>query len=199
MIQISQLKLPIGHTEEQLQQKIRKALRLGKQQEFSYEIVRQSLDARKKQEKKFVYTILVTVSQEKKILHKVNDNNVMYTKRISYQFPNSGNEKLTYRPVIVGSGPAGLFCAYMLAKHGYRPLILERGEEVHKRKQKVDAFWKDGKLDPQSNVQFGEGGAGTFSDGKLNTLVKDPVGRNREVLRIFVECGAPEEIIYQHK
>lgn len=199
MIQISQLKLPIGHTEEQLQQKIRKALRLGKQQEFSYEIVRQSLDARKKQEKKFVYTILVTVSQEKKILHKVNDNNVMYTKRMNYQFPNFGNEKLTYRPVIVGSGPAGLFCAYMLAKHGYRPLILERGEEVHKRKQKVDAFWKDGKLDPQSNVQFGEGGAGTFSDGKLNTLVKDPVGRNREVLRIFVECGAPEEIIYQHK
>ena len=199
MIQISQLKLPIEHTKEQLSQKIRKQLCLGKQQEFSYEIIRQSLDARKKQEKKFVYTILVSVPNEKKILHKVDDKNIMYTKKITYHFPPSGNELLTHRPVIVGSGPAGLFCAYMLAKHGYRPLILERGEEVHKRKQKVDIFWKDGVLDPQSNVQFGEGGAGTFSDGKLNTLVKDPVGRNKEVLRIFVECGAPKEIIYQHK
>ena len=199
MIQISQLKLPIEHTQEQLQQKIRKLLRLGKQQEFSYEILRQSLDARKKQEKKFVYTVLVSVAHENKILHKINDKNIMSTKKVEYHFPSSGTETLSQRPVIVGSGPAGLFCAYMLAKHGYRPLIFERGEEVHKRKQKVDVFWKDGTLDPQSNVQFGEGGAGTFSDGKLNTLVKDPVGRNREVLRIFVECGAPEEIIYQHK
>ena len=123
----------------------------------------------------------------------------MLTPKTNYHFPSSGSEPLTHRPVIVGSWPAGVFCAYMLAKRGYRPLILERGEEVHKRKQKVDAFWKDGTLDLQSNVQFGEGGAGTFSDGKLNTLVKDPVGRNREVLRIFAECGAPEEIIYQHK
>ncbi|MCI7739688.1 MAG: NAD(P)-binding protein [Lachnospiraceae bacterium] len=199
MIQISQLKLPVGHTKEQLQQKIRKMLRLGKQQEFSYEIIRQSLDARKKQDKKFVYTILVSVANESKILHKVNDKNIMLTQKTNYHFPSSGSEPLTHRPVIVGSGPAGVFCAYMLAKRGYRPLILERGEEVHKRKQKVDAFWKDGTLDLQSNVQFGEGGAGTFSDGKLNTLVKDPVGRNREVLRIFAECGAPEEIIYQHK
>lgn len=199
MIQISQLKLPIEHTQEQLQQKIRKLLRLGKQQEFSYEIIRQSLDARKKQEKKFVYTVLVSVSHENRILHKVNNKNIMYTDRKSYYFPASGTETLSQRPVIVGSGPAGLFCAYMLAKHGYRPLILERGKEVHERKQTVDAFWKSGNLDPQSNVQFGEGGAGTFSDGKLNTLVKDPVGRNREVLRIFVECGAPKEIMYQNK
>lgn len=199
MIQISQLKLPIGHTKEQLEQKIRKLLRLGKQHDFSYEIIRQSLDARKKAEKKFVYTVLVSASHENKILHKVNDKNIMFTKRVTYHFPASGAKLLSQRPVIVGSGPSGLFCAYMLAKHGYRPLILERGEEVQKRKEKVDAFWKNGTLDLQSNVQFGEGGAGTFSDGKLNTLVKDPVGRNREVLRIFVECGAPEEIIYQHK
>ena len=93
----------------------------------------------------------------------------------------------------------GFFCAYVLAKHGYRPLVLERGESAEQRKKSVDAFWKTGVLNPESNVQFGEGGAGTFSDGKLNTSVKDPSGRNREVLRIFTECGAPEEILYDQK
>ena len=102
-------------------------------------------------------------------------------------------------PVIVGSGPAGLFCAWYLARAGYRPLVLERGQEAQKRKETVDRFWKDGVLDPDSNVQFGEGGAGTFSDGKLNTLVKDPNGRNHEVLKRFVEAGASEEIVYQQK
>ncbi len=199
MIQINQLKLPVGHTREQLEQKIRKTLRLGAQQEFSYEIIRQSLDARKKQEKKFVYTVYVKVRQEQKILKKVSNNNITSTKAKPYRFPASGQEVLKARPVIVGSGPAGLFCAYMLAAHGYCPLILERGEEVHSRQKKVEAFWKTGALDIQSNVQFGEGGAGTFSDGKLNTLVKDPIGRNREVLRIFTECGAPKEILYQQK
>lgn len=91
------------------------------------------------------------------------------------------------------------FCAYVLAKHGYHPLVLERGESAEQRKKSVDAFWKTGVLNPESNVQFGEGGAGTFSDGKLNTSVKDPSGRNREVLRIFTECGAPEEILYDQK
>lgn len=103
------------------------------------------------------------------------------------------------RPVIVGTGPAGLFCGYMLAKAGFRPLLLERGREVHKRREDVERFWQDGVLDSGSNVQFGEGGAGTFSDGKLTTTVKDPKGRMREVLRIFVEAGAPEEILYEAK
>ena len=116
-----------------------------------------------------------------------------------YQFPLPGTEKLEHVPVIVGSGPAGLFCAWYLARAGYRPLVLERGQEAQKRKETVDRFWKDGVLDPDSNVQFGEGGAGTFSDGKLNTLVKDPNGRNHEVLKRFVEAGAPEEIVYQQK
>ncbi len=101
------------------------------------------------------------------------------------------------RPVIVGAGPAGLFCGYMLAKAGFRPLLLERGREVHKRREDVERFWREGELDPVSNVQFGEGGAGTFSDGKLTTTVKDPKGRMREVLRIFVEAGAPKEILYE--
>lgn len=117
----------------------------------------------------------------------------------NYQFPLPGTEKLEHVPVIVGSGPAGLFCAWYLARAGYRPLVLERGQEAQKRKETVDRFWKDGVLDPDSNVQFGEGGAGTFSDGKLNTLVKDPNGRNHEVLKRFVEAGAPEEIVYQQK
>ena len=118
---------------------------------------------------------------------------------VVYRFPKWGKETLFHPPVIVGSGPAGLFCGLMLARHGYRPVILERGSDVHTRSRKVNAFWEKGILDPQCNVQFGEGGAGTFSDGKLNTLVKDKYGRNRLVLEIFHEAGAPEEILYLNK
>ena len=102
-------------------------------------------------------------------------------------------------PIIIGTGPAGLFCGLMLAKAGYRPILLERGGSVEERKEAVETFWKGGKLDPQCNVQFGEGGAGTFSDGKLNTLVKDVSGRNGEVLRIFAEFGADPSICYVNK
>ena len=123
----------------------------------------------------------------------------MLTRKKEYTFPSPGEEKLKYPPVIVGSGPAGIFCAWYLAKAGYRPLVLERGEEAHVRQKTVENFWKNGVLDPDSNVQFGEGGAGTFSDGKLNTLVKDTYGRGKEVLSRFVEAGAPSEILYQQK
>ena len=99
----------------------------------------------------------------------------------------------------MGTGPAGLFCGLMLARAGYRPILLERGETARKRKETVDRFWSGGALQPSSNVQFGEGGAGTFSDGKLNTLVKDPAGRGRLVLQTFVQAGAPEEILYWNK
>lgn len=115
----------------------------------------------------------------------------MYTKKQEYHFPETRKERNRLSPVIVGSYPAGLFCAWYLAYAGYYPLILERGEEAIKRQKTVEHFWKNGVLDPDSNVQFGEGGAGTFSDGKLNTLVKDSSGRNREVLKRFVEAGAP--------
>ena len=107
--------------------------------------------------------------------------------------------RLTARPVVIGSGPAGLFCAYLLALKGYHPLLVERGAPVRERKKDVDRFWETGVLDTSSNVQFGEGGAGTFSDGKLNTLVKDPAGRNRFVLETFVRFGAPEEILWEQK
>lgn len=198
MIRISQLKLPITHTESELKKKIAKTLRCG-EKSFSYEIIRQSLDARHKEDKKFVYTIEVSIENEKKILQKVHNNNIMSTNKKEYVFPKAGNRELSHRPVIVGSGPAGIFCAWYLARAGYRPLVLERGEEAEKRRETVDRFWKNGVLDPESNVQFGEGGAGTFSDGKLNTLVKDSFGRNREVLKRFVEAGADPEILYQHK
>ena len=123
----------------------------------------------------------------------------MLTEEKTYEFPSPGETPLLHSPVIVGSGPAGLFCGWYLAKAGYCPIILERGEEADKRQKTVENFWKNGVLDPESNVQFGEGGAGTFSDGKLNTLVKDTFGRGKEVLSRFVEAGAPSEILYQQK
>ena len=198
MIRITQLKLPVDHRQEQLRKKIARTLKCG-EDTFSYEIVRQSLDARHKDDKKFVYTVDVSTLAEKKMLRKNRDKNVTFFEKKEYCFPKPGEEVLKNPPVVVGSGPAGLFCAWYLARAGYRPLVLERGQEAQKRKETVDRFWKDGILDPESNVQFGEGGAGTFSDGKLNTLVKDPNGRNHEVLKRFVEAGAPQEIVYQQK
>ena len=198
LIRISQLKLPITHTKAQLEKKIAKTLK-NPGNSFTYEIKKQSLDCRHKNDKIFVYTVDVTIRDEQKLAKKVNNNNIMLTKEKPYEFPSPGETPLLHSPVIVGSGPAGLFCGWYLAKAGYCPIILERGEEAEKRQKTVENFWKNGVLDPESNVQFGEGGAGTFSDGKLNTSVKDPSGRNREVLRIFTECGAPEEILYDQK
>ena len=198
MIRITQLKLPITHTEEQLHRKIAKMLRLGNQP-FTYEIRKQSLDARHKEDKKFVYTVDIKLDNESRVLKKVHDKNIMLTSEKKYHFSSSGSEALSHRPIVIGSGPAGLFCAWYLAKAGYCPLVLERGEEADKRQKTVENFWKNGILDPDSNVQFGEGGAGTFSDGKLNTLVKDKYGRNTEVLKTFVRHGADPSIVYQAK
>ncbi len=133
------------------------------------------------------------------MVHKARNPQVAIFQEKPYRFPEYGTEPLTEPPVIIGSGPAGLFCGLMLARHGYRPLLLERGEDVDARRRKVDRFWETGELDVRSNVQFGEGGAGTFSDGKLNTLVKDPLKRNQLVLEILHEFGAGDEILYQNK
>lgn len=199
MIQISQLKLPCTHTQQELREKIEKTLRIRPEELIEYSIEKQSIDARKKPQIFYVYTIHASVLQEKKVFKKVHSKNITIVEKKVYQFPFHAESTPADRPVIIGSGPAGLFCAYMLAEHGFAPILLERGKAIEERKKDVDSFWETGKLNPESNVQFGEGGAGTFSDGKLNTLVKDPSGRNRKVLEIFVKEGAPEEILYVNK
>ena len=198
MIRITELKLPIGHSDEELRRKVAKMLRC-REEDFSCRIRRQSLDARHKDDKRFVYTLDISLPEEKKLIRKIRDPHITLAADDTYTFPGCGQKALPERPVIVGTGPAGLFCGWYLARAGFRPLLLERGEEAEKRQKTVEAFWQQGSLRPDSNVQFGEGGAGTFSDGKLNTLVKDPKGRNGEVLRRFVSAGAPEEILYQQK
>lgn len=199
MIQIIQLKLPCTHTQQELREKIERTLRIRPEELIEYSIEKQSIDARKKPQIFYVYTIHASVLQEKKVFKKVHSKNITIVEKKVYQFPFHAESIPADRPVIIGSGPAGLFCAYMLAEHGFAPILLERGKAIEERKKDVDSFWETGKLNPESNVQFGEGGAGTFSDGKLNTLVKDPSGRNRKVLEIFVKEGAPEEILYVNK
>lgn len=199
MIRIAQLKLPIEHGEEEIERKVRQLLHLNTKQSCVLHIRKRSLDARKKPELFFSYTVDVELGREDAYLkahHGHLPKGCSQVREVPYHFPISGTVPMKNRPVIVGCGPAGLFCAFMLAKQGYHPILLERGLDVDKRTADVEEFWNTGRLNPQSNVQFGEGGAGTFSDGKLNTLVKDASGRNREVMRIFVEHGAPEEITF---
>lgn len=198
MIRISQIKLPVEHDGLVLLQAAARELKMSSDKIENLTIQKKSIDARKKPIS-YVYTVDVKLKGEEKLLKKLHNRNVARVEKKRYQFPEPGSEKLEHRPVIVGTGPAGLFCGLMLARAGYRPILLERGEAARKRKETVDRFWNGGVLAPNSNVQFGEGGAGTFSDGKLNTLVKDPAGRGRLVLQTFVQAGAPEEILYWNK
>lgn len=198
MLRINQLKLKPGHNQKELEEKIVRFLKIRKEDLLDYRIVKQSIDARKKPEIFFVYTVDVVLQQEERILKRLK-NKVQKVQEIKYHPPGRGRNPLPSRPVIAGAGPAGLFCAYLLAKEGYCPILLERGAPVEERTEDVQKFWETGVLDTQSNVQFGEGGAGTFSDGKLNTLVKDTHGRNRFVLETFVRFGAPEAILYEQK
>ena len=198
MIKINQLKLPIDHKWEDLEKKVCKLLQIPVTKLQGIELLKRSLDARKTP-LMYNYQLGVFADGEEKIVKKIKNKDISLGKLVKYRFPNMGEEPLTKRPVIIGAGPAGLFCAYMLAKAGFSPILLERGEAVEERQKKVDHFWETGELDIQSNVQFGEGGAGTFSDGKLNTLVKDNYGRSRYVLKTFVEFGAEDDILYESK
>ena len=199
MIRINQLKLPVEHKPEELKKKAAKALRISPEQVEKLEIRRRSLDGRKKPELFYSYTVDIKTAREEQVLHRAKNSQAAICREKPYTFPKPGEEKLFSPPVIAGAGPAGLFAGLMLARAGYRPVILERGEDVDSRRKRVDEFWKTGNLDVRSNVQFGEGGAGTFSDGKLNTLVKDPLMRNRLVLEIFCEFGADPSILYDSK
>lgn len=198
MIRINQVKLPVEHTSDALHKKVQELLKY--KGPMDVEIVKRSLDARKKPQLFYVYVVDVSVpeKEESKLLRRCHNNRIQKIEPVKYEFPVKQYEGKA-RPVIVGMGPAGLFCGYVLAKAGFRPILLERGKCVEDRSRDVEAFWETGHLNTESNVQFGEGGAGTFSDGKLNTLIKDKYGRNKEVLRIFVKHGAPEEILYDYK
>lgn len=195
MYRIRQIKIKVEEDNtDNLLLKISKKVNISKDKILSYKIKRKSIDARNKNEIYFVYEVDIDTKTKLKL-----SNDIIISPNEEYIFPEEGNNILTNRPVIVGSGPAGLFTGYLLAKYGYKPLIIERGEQVEERVKTVDTFWKDNKLNPNSNIQFGEGGAGTFSDGKLNTLVKNENNRMNFVYETFVKFGAPEEILYSYK
>lgn len=196
MLRITQIRLPAEHDPEALPKKIASRLRLPVSALQNWSIERRAVDARKKNQICYVYTAVVSVQHEQKLLGRRLPAGVSAYQPAIYTFPCEAPDRLRVRPVIVGLGPAGLFCARTLAAHGFRPIVLERGDRVEERTRKVNAFWNGGELDPESNVQFGEGGAGTFSDGKLYTGVHDEYGRNQEVMRLFVQAGAPESIRY---
>lgn len=198
MIRIQQLRLPCGQGAEALQKKAERLLRLRPEQIRRLVIRRRSIDARKKPEIFYSYVVDVEVCgiSEKSCAARCHAPGVSVVEPEEYKSPASGTVPMAQRPVIIGSGPAGLFCAWLLACRGYRPIVLERGADVRTRRKDVERFWETGELNPESNVSFGEGGAGTFSDGKLNTLIRDREGRSAKVLSVFVENGAPEEILY---
>ena len=203
MIRISQIQLPVGHTQKQLESAICKKLRVNDNaiKSVRYSLVKMSLDARNKEKITYNYVVDVEVDNEAEILKACRKSKtISRIQEKKYQLPKQGSEKMNVRPYVIGSGPAGLFAAYFLAEYGYKPILIERGEPVDSRVKTIEDYWNGNTLlNPESNIQFGEGGAGTFSDGKLNTGVNDPKGRNRLVLQTFVDNGAPKEILYMNK
>ena len=201
MIRISELRLPVTADKNMLEEAIRKELAVSGMHPMSYVIRHRSLDARRAHAFTFLYTVDVTLAKEEKIFErgiKYRKKWQRLTETISYQ-PPAPRSTPSSRPVVVGLGPAGLFTALLLSRAGFCPIVVERGRPVEERRKDTERFFKDRILDPESNVQFGEGGAGTFSDGKVNTLIKDPTRRGAFVLEEMVRAGAPEEILYDAK
>lgn len=199
MIKVRQLKINVEDDSlENLKLEVIKKLKIKSSDITNFKIIKRSIDARKKPLIYYIYEVNLSFINEDFILENTKDINVLKTEETNYQIGISGNKKMN-NVCIIGSGPSGLMCAYNLAKLGFNPTIFERGKEIEKRVEDVNLFWEKGILNESSNIQFGEGGAGTFSDGKLNTLIKDKENRCKYVFELFVKCGAPEEILYDYK
>jgi uncharacterized FAD-dependent dehydrogenase len=197
MLRLTEIKLPLGHTGDELKAAILKRLGIADDELIGYVVFKRGLDARKPHAILFTYTLDVTVRDEAAILARFkNDPHVRVAPDTRYHFVAQAPQHLSSRPIVIGMGPAGLFAGLLLAQMGFRPLILERGKAVRERTKDTFGLWRQGVLNPESNVQFGEGGAGTFSDGKLYSQIKDPRYLGRKVLDEFVKAGAPEEILY---
>jgi uncharacterized protein len=210
MLRLTEICLPLTHPQSALRPAILSRLKMPADDLESFEVFRRGVDARKPQAILFVYTIDVQVRDEAKVLARLNtDRRVSVAPDMGYKFVARAQEKMAHgvemqsggapRPIVIGMGPAGLFAALILAQSGFRPLVLERGKAVRERTVDTFRMWRQGVLDTESNTQFGEGGAGTFSDGKLYSQIKDPKHYGRKVLREFVAAGAPEEILYVSK
>ena len=194
MIRLNEIKMPLGATEEEVKIAAAKALKIKESSIKEFTLARRSIDSRKKDNIILVYSVdLETDLNEESVVAAFPKNKAFVTKKYAYELPEA-KRKFPLRPVIAGFGPAGMFAALTLAKAGLNPIVLERGADVDERTKDVNVFWTNRKLNTESNVQFGEGGAGTFSDGKLTTGIKDP--RCREVFLRFAEFGAPAEILY---
>ena len=202
MLRISELRLPLEHPELALEQAILKKLDILKSALIEFSVFKRSYDARKKNAMLFVYSVDVTVRDEAALLRKFSrDITVKPSPDTRYHFIGRAPSGFSpvHRPVVVGFGPCGIFAALVLAQMGLKPIVLERGKPVRERTLDTWGLWRNGRLDPESNVQFGEGGAGTFSDGKLYSQIKDPRYLGRKVMSEFVKAGAPPEIMYVSK
>ncbi len=200
MLRITELKLPLDHPENMLKTAIFDRLGISTEELITYTIFRQGFDARKRNAILLVYTLDVETTNEQTILNRLQDDpHISLTPDSTYRFVTQASKDPEQRPVIIGTGPCGLFAGLILAQMGFRPIILERGKEVRERTKDTFGLWRKGVFNPESNVQFGEGGAGTFSDGKLHTQIKDPNHYGRKVLTEFVKAGAPPEILHVSK
>lgn len=197
MIRLHELRLPLNHPPEALRTAVADRLKIAEHAITGLTVFRRSYDARKKNALLFVYTVDVSTTDDAALLATfAGDPKISGTPDTTYHFPAHALAPPAKRPVVVGFGPAGIFAALLLAQMGFKPLVLERGKSVRERTRDTWGLWRNKVLDPESNVQFGEGGAGTFSDGKLYSQNKDPRHLGRKVLEEFVKAGAPEEILY---